>query len=182
MVENSTPFRRCAWPERARLRRFGLQFRHASAQAQLRWQRHVYSNRPSLISSSSVGDMVPTPRHHAAPLGLAGILVGFACHKHAAPTELAASVVPTGTWQPYGRRPRFETLGYCHLSPQTGARSLSAMVLPPQFLAVLDILVRMRGAVNPQADENVQIIQDANLKACRWISPARMAGLGISLS
>ena len=52
--------------------------------------------------------MSPTPRHHAAPLGLAGVLVGFACYKHAAPTELAASVVPTGTWQPYGRRPGVE--------------------------------------------------------------------------
>ena len=87
-------------------------------------------------------DMSPTPRHLAAPMGLAGVLFGFTCYKHAAPTELAASVVPAGTWQPYGRRPRFETLGYCHLSSQTGSRSLSAVVLPPQFLAVLDTNVR----------------------------------------
>ena len=45
MAENSTPFRRWVWPERAGLRRFGLQFRPASDQTQLR-RRHVYSNRP----------------------------------------------------------------------------------------------------------------------------------------
>ena len=28
------------------------------------------------------------PRHHAAPMGLAGVLFGFTCYKHAAPTEL----------------------------------------------------------------------------------------------
>ena len=60
------------------------------------------------------------PRHHAAPMGLAGVLFGFTCSKHAAPTELAASVVSAGTWQPYGRRPRFETVGYCHGSLRAG--------------------------------------------------------------
>ena len=28
------------------------------------------------------------PRHHAAPMGLAAVLFGFACYKHAAPPEL----------------------------------------------------------------------------------------------
>ena len=28
--------------------------------------------------------MSPTPRHHAAPMGLAAVLFGFACYKHAA--------------------------------------------------------------------------------------------------
>ena len=37
------------------------------------------------------------PRHHAAPMGLAGVLFGFTCYKHAAPTELehpSANAVP----------------------------------------------------------------------------------------
>ena len=40
--------------------------------------------------------MSPTPRHHAAPLGLAGVLFGFTCYKHVAPTELASWVGPAG--------------------------------------------------------------------------------------
>ena len=95
--------------------------------------------------------MSPTPRHHAAPMGLAGVLFGFACYTHVAPTELASWVGPAGAWQPYGRRLRFETLGYCHLPPQTGAKSLSAMVLLPQFLAALDLncLLRFRTGSPP---------------------------------
>ena len=38
--------------------------------------------------------MSPTPRHHAAPLGLAGVLFGFTCYKHAAPTELVIARPP----------------------------------------------------------------------------------------
>ena len=54
--------------------------------------------------------MSPTPRHHAAPLGLAGVLVEFACYKHADATELAASVVAAGTWQPLAVVPALKSI------------------------------------------------------------------------
>lgn len=38
--------------------------------------------------------MLPTPRRHAAPLGLAGVLFGFVRYKHVAPSKLAASAAP----------------------------------------------------------------------------------------
>ena len=80
-----------------------------SAKAKLRRSGMFIATAPPAYFFKLRGSgMPPTPRHHAAPLGLAGVLVGFACYKHSAPTELAASVVPTGTWQPYGRRPGVE--------------------------------------------------------------------------
>ena len=51
----------------------------------------MYSNR-SLYDSFKLrrSGMVPTPRHHAAPMGLAAVLFGVACYTHVVPTELPA--------------------------------------------------------------------------------------------